>query len=157
MWRQRKNDSDQVYNMQSWNNYCFLWHRIFSWTTIWNQSIPFNAQICLCVHFKTFSLLCKYKFTALTKTFWSWFLLFPHWTFPPPIFHSLLQRPLSVWEMTTVSFITLWVFWGLAVMNRNVNHFQYNYLDNNLGSVELECATENICNPFTLLPAKRLS
>lgn len=33
-------------------------------------------------------------------------------------------------------------------MNRNVNHFQYNYLDNNLGSVELECATENICNPL---------
>lgn len=30
----------------------------------------------------------------------------------------------------------------------NVNHFQYNYLDNNLGSVELECATENICNPL---------
>lgn len=33
-------------------------------------------------------------------------------------------------------------------MNRNVNHFQYNYLRNNLGSVELECATENICNPL---------
>lgn len=33
-------------------------------------------------------------------------------------------------------------------MNRNVNHFQYNYLDNNLGSVELECTTENICNPL---------
>lgn len=39
-------------------------------------------------------------------------------------------------------------FWGLAVRNRNVDHFQYNYLDNNLRSVELECATENICNPL---------
>lgn len=33
-------------------------------------------------------------------------------------------------------------------MNSNVNHLQYNYLDNNLGSVELECATKNICNPL---------
>lgn len=33
-------------------------------------------------------------------------------------------------------------------MNMNVNHFKYNYLDNNLGSLELECATENICNPL---------
>lgn len=33
-------------------------------------------------------------------------------------------------------------------MNKNVNHFRYNYLDNNLGSVELECAAENICNPL---------
>jgi len=54
--------------------------------------------------------------------------------------------------MTTALFYYLLFSLGLADVNRNVNHFQFNYLDNYLGSLELECAAENILGPCGYQP-----
>lgn len=42
-------------------------------------------------------------------------------------------------------------------MNRNVNYFQFNYLDNYLGSVELECAAEKFLEPSGYQPRDQQS
>lgn len=116
-------------------------------------SISFKCtSVHACSQLKTFSLWCKYQCLALIETLWGWLFIFPHCTFSPSYPSVSTAQATPVWAMSMVLFHYSLFSLGLTDTNRNVNHFQFNYLHSYLGSVELECAAEKCLEPASRQP-----